>query len=55
MGRKKKYFTNDELEEANRQKAMRFYERHKEQRKKEARERYWKKKLEKENDNIQND
>ena len=50
MGRKKKYNTEEELKEANRLKWMRHYERHKKERQREARERYWRKKLEKENE-----
>ena len=49
MGRKKKYNTEEELLNAKRAAAMRYYERHKEVRKKAALERYYRKKMEKQN------
>ena len=52
MGRKKKYNTEEEKRDATNETWMRYYERNKEKRRKQARERYWKKKLENESDTI---
>ena len=41
MGRKKKYFTEEEKQEANRQKVKDYYYRHKDEVDKKAKERYW--------------
>lgn len=45
MGRKRKYFTNEEKIQANRNKFMRFYEKNKEIIKKKNLERYYAKKI----------
>ena len=50
MGRKKKYNTEEEKREADRRKWMRYYDRNKEKRQKNARDRYWKMK---ENKNVE--
>jgi hypothetical protein len=47
MGRKRKYFTKKEKREAQRKWQMEYYERNSEQLKKEARERYKLKRVEK--------
>jgi len=41
MGRKRKYFTLEEKQEANRQKVKDYYYRHKEEVDRKAKERYW--------------
>ena len=47
MGRKRKYFTKNEKREAQRKWQMEYYERNSEQLKKEARDRYKSKRIEK--------
>ena len=47
MGRKRKYFTKNEKREAQRKWQMEYYERNREQLKKEARDRYKLKRIEK--------
>jgi|TARA_Y100001949_G_C15767250_1_gene234808 hypothetical protein len=47
MGRKRKYFTKKEKREAQRKWQMEYYERNSEQLKKEARDRYKSKRIEK--------
>ena len=47
MGRKRKYFTKNEKREAQRKWQMEYYERNSEQLKKEARDRYKLKRIEK--------
>ena len=47
MGRKRKYFTKKEKREAQRKWQMEYYERNREQLKKEARDRYKLKRIEK--------
>ena len=47
MGRKRKYFTKNEKREAQRKWQMEYYERNREQLKKEARDRYKLKRVEK--------
>jgi len=49
MGRKKKYLTEEERIQADREKWMRYYERNKEKRQTDARERY-RRKVRKENE-----
>lgn len=44
MGRKRKYFTDEELKQSNRDKFMRFYIKNKEKIKKKNLERYYEKK-----------
>lgn len=50
MGRKKKYNTEEEKRVAKNEAWMRYYERNKEKRRKQARDRYWKKKMEKDDE-----
>lgn len=54
MGRKKKYITKQQLEEANKEKYMRYYWKNLKRRRKDALKRYYKKKEEK-NETLFND
>lgn len=45
MGRRKKYFSPEEIKEANRAKVLRYYWRNKDMCDEKARQRYWDKKL----------
>lgn len=54
MGRKKKYTTKEQLNDANKEKYMRYYHNNINERRKKALERYYKKKGEK-NESLLND
>ena len=41
MGRKKIYITNEEIKEANRQKASKYYQKHKEKIREKRMQHYW--------------